>query len=216
MENLIDQIIAKEWPLFHSVNGEERASCQNDYDTFVIMRRAQYRAWSREALELYAADLDAAIAAGRSIVREKYIRMMKSTDPAGYEHFSAELPAVSDEKAKLVAQIWAHFSEQTERMRQRYPLVALGGRPLYAKDETCGWASVESYQTGELLTYSENTLRALLAHIESLEKDGKDFAYIVQENTVRGLGYSDMEAAERVMASRLAGRPGSETGCCGC
>lgn len=212
MENLIDQIIAKEWPLFQSVNGEERAFCQNDYDTFVIMRRAQYRAWSREALELYAADLDAAIAAGRSIVREKYIRMMKSTDPAGYEHFSAELPAVSDEKVKLVERIWAHFAAQTERMRNQYPSVALSGRPLYAKNETDGWASVETYQTCELLTYSENTLRALLTYIEALEKDGKDFAYIVQENTVLGLGYPDMETAERTMQNRIAAELGIKTG----
>ena len=37
---LIDAILEKEWPMFHNVNGEERASCQNDYPVFEIMRRA--------------------------------------------------------------------------------------------------------------------------------------------------------------------------------
>ena len=27
---LIDAILEKEWPMFHNVNGEDRADCQND------------------------------------------------------------------------------------------------------------------------------------------------------------------------------------------
>ena len=54
---------------------------------------------------------------------------------------------------------------QTERLREKYPAVALGGRPLRASEETEGWASIETYQCGELATYSEKTLAALLEHI---------------------------------------------------
>ena len=218
MEDLIQSIIEKEWELFHGVNGEQRVSCQNDRKTFVIMRRAQYQAWSREALELYAADLDATTAAGHSIVREKYIRMMRSTAPQTYAYFSAELPPVSAEKAELVSRIWTHLCAQTERMRKLYPCLALGGRPLYAREETDGWASVETYQTSELLTYSEATLRALAAHIEVLEAEGRDFAWLVQENTVLGLGFPDLETAERTMAKQMIDsmemRAGGST-CCG-
>ena len=89
---------------------------------------------------------------------------------------------------------------QTERMREKYPAVALGGRPLHASEETEGWASIETYQTGELATYSEKTLAALLAHIEALEAEGKDLARMIQENSLAAMGYQSLEDAERAMA----------------
>ncbi len=213
---LIDAVLEKEWPMFHNVNGDTRAACQNDYPVFEIMRRAQYDAWSVPALEAYLADLTAAGAEGRNLAREKYIRMMERTDPRGFAAFCGELPPVSAEKRALVARIWEKMLAQTERMRQDYPVIALGGRPLRAADETDGWASVETYQTGELLTYSEATLRALLEEIERLEAEGRDFARIVQENTVLRQGYASMEEAERTCAAQLLRDMGAEITGGGC
>ena len=216
---LIELILEKEWPMFHNVNGEERASCQNDYPVFRIMRCAQYKAWSVEALAAYLSDITAAEAEGRNLAREKYIRMMESTDPKGYEHFSGELPPVSDEKRALVEAIWAKMLAQTERMRESYPILALGGRPLHASEERDGWPSIETYQKCELLTYSEPTLRALLANIEALEAEGKDFVYMVQENTVLGQGFRTMAEAEKAMAAQILKEMNIEIGgggCCCC
>lgn len=216
---LIDAILEKEWPMFHNVNGEERTSCQNDYPVFEIMRRAQYDAWSTAALEAYLADVTAAAAAGRNLAREKYIRMMESTDPRGYAAFCGELPAVSEEQRALAAKIWEKMLAQTERLRENYPILALGGRPLHASEERDGWASIETYQTSELLTYSAPTLRALLAEIERLEAEGRDFVYMVQENTVTGQGFPDMAAAEKAMAEQLLKEMNIEIGgggCCCC
>ena len=216
---LIDAILEKEWPMFHNVNGEERASCQNDYPVFQIMRRAQYKAWSPEALEAYLADVSAAERAGRNLAREKYIRMMESTDPRGYAAFCGELPEVSDAQRALCAQIWEKMLAQTERMRENYPILALGGRPLLASEERDGWASIETYQTSELLTYSEATLRALLANIVRLEAEGKDFVYMVQENTVLDQGFPTMADAERAMAAQILSEMNIEIGgggCCCC
>ena len=216
---LIDAILEKEWPMFHNVNGDERASCQNDYPVFEIMRRAQYKVWSPEALEAYLADVTAAAAEGRNLAREKYIRMMESTDPEGYAHFCGELPAVSDEKRALCAQIWEKMLAQTERMRAEYPILALGGRPLHASEERDGWASIETYQTSELLTYSEATLRALLAEIVRLEAEGKDFVCMVQENTVLDQGFPSMAEAEKAMAAQILREMNIEIGgggCCCC
>ena len=216
---LIDAILEKEWPMFHNVNGEDRASCQNDYPVFEIMRRAQYEAWSADALAAYLSDITAAAAEGRNLAREKYIRMMESTDPRGYAAFCGELPAVSDEKRALCEQIWAKMLVQTERMRQDYPVLALGGRPLHASEERDGWASIETYQKSELLTYSEPTLSALLANIEQLEAEGKDFVFMVQENTVLGQGFPTMAEAEKAMAAQLLREMNIEIGgggCCCC
>ena len=163
-KQVIDAIIDREWEMFRVVNGEERVSCQNDRDGFRAMRGAQYDVWSQPACESYLADLTEAERQGRNLPREKYIRMMKDTEPAAYAVLSRDLPAVSEEKQALVDGIWEILLRQTERLREEYPLLALGGRPLHARDEGPGETSVETYQRGELLTYSERTLRLLLDH----------------------------------------------------
>ena len=216
---LIELILEKEWPMFHNVNGEERASCQNDYPVFEIMRKAQYEAWSVEALAAYLNDITAAAEANRNLAREKYIRMMESTDPRGFEAFRGELPDVSEEKRALAEAIWAKMLPQTERMRESYPVLALGGRPLHASEERDGWPSIETYQKCELLTYSEDTLKALLANIEALEAEGRDFVYMVQENTVTGQGFKTMAEAEKAMAAQILKEMNIEIGgggCCCC
>ena len=202
LQEIIQKIIEKEWPMFHSVNGEDRVDCQEDRRVFEAMRRAQFVAWSPEAAASYLQDLESAEQSGRNLVREKYIRMMKSTDPRGYEAFRQELPALSEEQKQLIAAIWVELLEQTERLREQYPAVALGGRPLRASEETDGWASVETYQTGELATCSEATLRALLEHVNALKKEGKDLARLIQENSVTAMGYRSLEDAERDIAFR--------------
>lgn len=211
---LIRDIIEKEWNMFHNVNGEDRASCQEDPRTFEIMRRGQYEAWSEEAVRSYHADLCAAEAEGRNLAREKYIRMMRSTDPAGYEAFRGELPPVSPEKEALAAELWQKYLAQTLRMRERYPYLALGGRPTTAAEEQ-GWASVETYQTCEALTYSEDTLRALLRHVDALEAQGIDLVFEIQKNSVLGLGFQSMDEAEETMAGQLFRLGGGHCGGCG-
>ena len=201
-EELTDKIIEKEWEMFHNVNGSTRAGCQEDRTGFEIMRRAQYDAWDMNTVACFYEDISAAEREGRNLSREKYIRMMESTDPAGYEVFKGELPPVSAEKAALVSELWSRCLAQTVRMREKYPCIARGGRPTSAGEEN-GWASVETYQTSEALTYSEATLRSLLDHVNVLEAQGIDLAFEIQKNTVLGLGFASMDEAEKLMAARL-------------
>ena len=216
-KDLINSIIDKEWPMFHNVNGEDRVDCQEDKTTFVAMRTAQFSVWDEASLESYSKDLDAAIAADRSLVKEKYIWMMENTDKAGFEAFKELLPEVSEEKKALIADIWAIMLAQTEELRKTYPLLALGGRPLHASEEK-GWASIETYQTSELKTYSEETLKALLAHIKDMQAKGEDFVYKIQENSVTCLGYKDMKEAEFAMMGQVMEDMGItvEEGCATC
>lgn len=219
LNEIIQQIIQLEWPMFHNVNGDNRDGCQENPDTFAAMRRAQFSAWSEQAAGSYLRDLQAAQSEERNLVREKYIRMMKSTDPEGYEAFKDSLPPVSGEKAALVAELWTHFLAQTERVREKYPAIALGGRPLHASEEdSSGWASIETYQTGELLTYSEQTLRDLLAHMTALEQQGVDMIMEIQKNSVLCMGYQTMEEAEKAISwqiiQAMGGTQGCRGGCC--
>jgi hypothetical protein len=195
-EKIIDSIIELEWPMFRDVNGDTRADCQENYPMFVNMRTSQFSAWNEEALSAYREDLLAAEGEGRNLLRDKYIHMMSSTDPAGYLHFLPELPPVSEEKKTLVEEIWQLMLPQTIELRRKYPNVGKLGRPLYSADERNGYASVETYEKGELMTYSEKTLRALLAWIRGQAEAGVSVAAQIQENGILSVGYASMEEAE--------------------
>lgn len=212
-QNTIRQIVEKEWEMFISVNGTCRVACQNNPEMFTALRTAQFTAWSPEAAASYLHDLMEAEQEGRNLVREKYIWMMKNTEPANFGKLKSGLPACSAEKDALVKQIVDELLAQTEQLRTQYPLLALSGRPLLAAEETEGFTSVETYQQGELKTYSTDTLQALWHHMETLKAQGISLAYRIQENSVTCLGYTSMEDAERVMREQILAQSG-EGSCC--
>ena len=87
-EALIDEVIKREWKQFQYVQNEGgRASCQDDHETFVIMRKSQFMNWTQELLESYRQDLIEAEAAHWNLLTEKYARMMEST---GIGRYSSE------------------------------------------------------------------------------------------------------------------------------
>lgn len=202
MNEMIKEMISLEWEMFHNVNGETRVDCQDERPMFELMRNAQFSAWNEATCKSYLEDLKAATAAGKNLCREKYIHMMKSTDPAGYDAFKKDLPEITEKQTELTNKIWDLMLAQTEKIREKYPLLALGGRPLHTSEEN-GWPSVESYQKSELLTFSEKTLQSLFDHIVELQQQGVDLAYKIQENSVLCLGYKTMEQAEMAMAGQI-------------
>ena len=201
--SLLRQVIGAEWEMFRTVNGTQYVACQEDPQTFAGMRAAQFRAWSAEALRSYADDLAEAKAAGRNLLREKYIRMMRSTEPEGYEALRGELPEDTPERLALTEEIWQLLLPQTRALRERYPALMQGARPLLVSEEQ-GWSSVEGYQKSELLTCSARTLRALLTHIRALAREGRSFAEELETNTVAFYGFRTLREAEE----KLSGKKG--------
>lgn len=179
----INEIVEIEWEMFVNVNGENKVSCQENKATFEKMRRAQFDAWSEEVISSYLLDLRKAKEEGRSLLREKYIRMMEHTNPADYEILKKELPPIPDEAKDLISKIWDELLPQTIRIRERFPEINEGGRPLRSEDEN-DYASIETYQKGELSTYSLNTLKALYNHIIDLKNKGIDIAFEIQKNSI--------------------------------
>lgn len=202
-QELIGQILLIEWPMFRTVNRDRHVSCQENKNTFTAMRTAQFSAWSLPALEAYWQDVREAQKAGRNLMREKYIRMMKSTAPEDYARLRDTLPSLSPQVIELTHAIWARLAQQTEAFRARYPALSRTGRPLHAEQERDGWASVETYETSELMTYSEETLHALLEHLLALEAQGISLAWRIQEQSILCLGFSSLEEAEQAAAERF-------------
>ena len=200
---VISKIVSIEWGMFTSVNeGGERASCQEDRPTFEGMRTAQFAAWPAFVRESYLDDLEEAIREKRNLVEEKYIHMMKLTDPVQYGALQHRVETPSDTKLVLAREICEKVLEQTHTLYGQYPYVSGHGRPLYSKDDRYG-TSIETYQFGELLTYSERTLAGLKEHIFALEKSGGSLARTILENTVKFYGYETLDTAEKATKERL-------------
>ena len=194
-------IISIEWDMFSAVNeGEERASCQEDRDTFEGMRAAQVDAWSDEAAASYLSDLEAAVGCGRNLVEEKYIHMMKTTEPDQYSSLIQRVTMPSDEALELARKLSDLMLEQTRILHEGYPFITGRGRPLYAEFDALT-TSVETYQICELMTYSVNTLSELYSHASALEKEGIPISKVILENTVKFYGYNSLEQAEETAKS---------------
>ena len=90
---LIDNIVLLEWKQFQATQNEGgRASCQDDFETFNIMRQSQYLAWYDDVTESYYNDLLTAESKPWNLVTEKYARMMESTAPEEYKNLADKLP----------------------------------------------------------------------------------------------------------------------------
>ena len=196
MEQL-QRMIQKEWAMFTAVNeGKEKASCQQDPGTFFAMRQAQFSAWSEEARQSYERDLDSAKAAGRNLLEEKYIHMMAVTEPEQYATLADRLPPLKEETRVLASRINHVMLRQTAELRRTYPFLSQIGRPLYAADAGPWDTAIETYQMGELLTYSGRTLALLHTHLLELERQGIALAEQIQLNSLRCIGFSSFREAE--------------------
>jgi hypothetical protein len=194
---VVDKILAIEWEMFQSVNENgPRAECQENPSMFDAMRRGQYSTWSNGALMNYLCDLRIAKADGRNLITERYIHMMKYTEPSAYEKLAGSLTCPSDRVCELADEICGRLLKQSASLAEKFPAVAALGRPLLSEGDGLDVTSVETYQKGELLTYSENTLIELRNHIDALEREGISLVRQILENHARYYGYGSLEDAE--------------------
>lgn len=192
-ENLIEEIVQMEWEAFDKVeNKGGRADCQDDYGTFYIMRKSQYMTWNKELLLSFLKDLKAAKEVGWNMISEKYARMMESTFKEEYEKLKDKLPFVSDEKKTLVEQIVKIQVDWMESFAEEYPNVAKNARVIHTSEDTYFSTSYETYLRGELLTYSDETLKLYGQFIVSLAKENQNLAKMIMENTSKLYGYSSL------------------------
>lgn len=203
-DDIVDKIVSLEWDMFQAVNaGGPRAGCQDDRLTFEGMRRGQFEAWSENLCESYLDDLLNAVLDERNLVTEKYIHMMRYSSPLQYDALKKMLKIPDEETVRLSQEISDKLLEQTIDLFEAYPYVSGSGRPLRSISDFSGVTSIETYQLGELLTYSNKTLSTLNEHLLSLERDGKALARMILENSVKHYGYKSLEDAEASTKDRI-------------
>jgi len=145
-ENLIYRIAEIEWSMFSTVkNRGGKASCQEEPETFKIIRTSNFVNWSEATLESYLQDLEEAKNTGRNLMTEKYARMEGLFLPPDKETLS------------LINKIVAIECRWLEELAKKSPHLK-PARPIYTADDSAWVISSETYARGELATYSRSTL----------------------------------------------------------
>ena len=189
-------IAKSEFEAFDKVQNEGgRASCQNNWPTFKVMRMSQYMTWTEDMLLQYLYEFKTNYANGRNMIEEKYARMMESTAPLEYARFANQLPAVSDAKRAIVEQIVALQVKWMEEFAVAYPNLAEEARTIHTAEDLPYDTSYETYLRGELCTYSDRMLEMYGRYIVAHAQEGRNVAREIMENTVQFYGYQDLETA---------------------
>lgn len=196
----LDALVALEWELFQATQNEGgRAACQDDYETFWVMRTGQAMGWSEEMVSSWLQDLERAQAAQRNPIAEKYARMMAFTAPQAYENLAHLLPPLTPEVEALARSLTVQTVAWAEQAEGLYPYLCAGGRPIHATADSATVTSLETYCYGELLTGSAETLRLFQAYYEEKAGRGENLYIEIQGHTAKLLGYGSLNEAERVM-----------------
>lgn len=198
--DIIEKIVDLEWKQFDKVeNRGGRADCQDNFETFSIMRKSQYLTWTEEMLVSYCNDLIAADNKGWNLIMEKYARMMKSTNPEEYAQLEENLPVLSEDRIRIQEEVIKIQVAWMEEAVEKYPRMTSNMRSVRTSTDNAFNTSYETYLRGELGTYSENTFILYTGFVISLLKAGRNLALETIENTAKLYGYVSTEEAEEKM-----------------
>ena len=192
-EKIIEEILEKEWKYFSNLNNiGGRADCQDNKEDFIIMRKSQWETFNEETLLSYLEDLNSK----NNPLFQKYAQMMKYNSPEEYEKIKDILEKSSDEKTDLVNKIMFIYMEWEKEFFERYPIFSSMGRPLYSSEDDNIETSIETYLRGELLSYSEKTLKLYLNYVIDNKEKNINLAIKNMDNLARMQGFNDSDEVE--------------------
>lgn len=199
-EELVERIARVEFAAFDKVkNVGGRASCQNDWPTFSIMRKSQYLTWNRTMLLQYLYDFTRELDMGHNLIEEKYGRMMESTAPKEYEAIRERFPVISPEKHAIIEQIVQLQVTWMEEFARDYPTLAGNARSVHTSEDNIANTSYETYLRGEISTYSDKMLELYGRYVVEYAQSGRNLTFAIMTNSVHLYGYESLEAAEHFL-----------------
>ena len=200
-EELVEKIAKLEFEAFDRVHNEGgRASCQDDWTTFSIMRKSQYLTWSRPMLLQYLYDFQREMNRGHNLIEEKYGRMMESTAPEEYEKIKNHFPALSDEKKAIIEAVVGIQVGWMEEFVKKYPALAGNARSVHTFEDSLYNTSYETYLRGEISTYSDKMLELYGRYVAECAARGGNLAFEIMLNSVHMYGYPDLEKAQEMLS----------------
>ncbi|MCB2173557.1 DUF4125 family protein [archaeon] len=197
-DELIKNVVESEWDQFSRVNNfGGKASCQEDFNTFNIMRSSQAEAWPEELLESYYQDLLTAKTLNRNLMTEKYARMMETTLPEEFAKIADRMPVVSDAVLEVIEKIIQVALQWKVETFQKSPNLAKRSRPIFSASDTRYTTSYETYLRCELRTYSSKTISLYAEMIMKYLENGVNLEDVYLLNMVKKYGYDSIETAEK-------------------
>lgn len=194
-EELVHQIARVEFTAFDEVRNEGgRASCQDDWITFRIMRESQYMTWDRTMLLQYIYDFNREYRLGHNLITEKYGRMMESTAPDKYAKIADKFPHIPEDKKAIIEQIVGLQMAMLESFGQEYPELADNTRSFHTYEDNPMNTSYETYLRGEISTYSDKMLQLYGRYVVGHLQAGKNIARETIENTAKLYGFESLDA----------------------
>ncbi len=194
---LVSELVSLEWEAFDKVKNEGgRADCQDDWNTFSIMRKSQYYTWTEEMLKSYISDFHRANDRGWNLITEKYGRMMESTAPYKFFEMKESFPEIPEMKKEIIEEIVKIQVGWMEEFAKEYPKAASNARSIYTAEDTPYNTSYETYLRGELSTYSDETLDLYGRFIAQLCRENKNLAKMIMANTAFLYGYASLDELE--------------------
>ena len=192
-EKIINKILEKEWKYFSNLNNiGGRADCQDNREDFIIMRKSQWETFNEETLLSYLEDLNSK----NNPLFQKYAQMMKYNSPEEYKKIKDILEKASEEKTDLINKIMFIYMEWEKEFFERYPIFSSMGRPLYSSEDDNIETSIETYLRGELLSYSEKTLKLYLNYVIDNKEKNINLAIKNMDNLARMQGFNDSDEVE--------------------
>lgn len=194
---LVNELVSLEWEAFDQVENEGgRADCQDDFNTFSIMRKSQYYTWTEEMLKSYIADFHRANDRGWNLITEKYGRMMESTAPLKFAQIKSSFPELPEMKKAIIEEIVKIQVGWMEEFAMEYPKAAGNARSIHTSEDNPFNTSYETYLRGELSTYSDETLDLYGRFVAQLCRENKNLAKMIMANTAFLYGYASLDDLE--------------------
>jgi hypothetical protein len=171
-EELLKEIVDIELRMFLSVQTDIPSECQEQPETFKLMRKGSFQVLSTDTLESYLNDVQEALEEGRNLVELKYARIDNllsclNTNP-------------------IIDKIVEIESRWMKELAERYPLT-FKGRAEYA---------AEIYLRSELETYSNNTLELYFKDTSEAAEAGRNLTEERYTFVFQQTGYESIEDVE--------------------
>lgn len=200
-EELVERLVLTEWKAFDEVRNEGgRADCQDDWNTFSLMRKSQYLTWSENMLLSYLEDFKEANNRGWNLITEKYGRMMESTAKDRFEAMKDQFPVIDKDKKRIIEEIVNIQVGWMEEFSKEYPYMAGNSRSIHTEEDSPYNTSFETYLRGEISTYSDRTLDLYGRFIVSYLQQGKNLTKDIMTNTALLYGYRGLKEAEEMLS----------------
>jgi len=172
-EELLRDIVAIELRMFLTVQTADPTTCQEQPETFKLMRRAGFHVLSADTLESYLQDLQEALDEDRNLITLKYARIDEL------------IPCLNDNP--IIGKIVEIEERWFKELEQKYPLT-FRNRAEFAAG---------TYLRSELETYSDRTLELYLKDVIKALHERRNLTAERYTYLFKQLGYNSIDGMEQ-------------------